>query len=64
MLLTVKEVAAILKTNVNYVHELRKADLLPFIKLGSYKIREEALLEFLKDFEGYDLTDPKDIKKF
>lgn len=62
MLYTVKEVSEILKTNVSYVHRLRKAGLLPFIKLGTYKCREEALNEFLKRYEGYDLTVPESIK--
>lgn len=62
-LYNVKEVAEILKTNVSYVHSLRKAGVLPFIKLGTYKVRTEALNEFLKKYEGYDLTDPDNIKK-
>ena len=63
MLYTVKEVAAILKTNVAYVHRLRKAGLLPFIKLGQYKVRKEALDEFLSKYQGYDLTDPENIEE-
>lgn len=63
MLYTVKEVASILKTNVSYVHNLRKSGLLSFIKLGTYKVREETLQEFLKKYENYDLTDPNHIKK-
>lgn len=62
MLYTVKEVSEILKTNVTYVHKLRKEGLLPFIKLGAYKCREEALKEFLAKYEGHDLTDPTHIK--
>lgn len=62
-LYNVKEVSEILKTNVSYVHTLRKSGLLPFIKLGTYKVREEALNEFLRKYEGYDLTDPSNIKK-
>ena len=61
MLYTVKEVASILKTNVNFVYELIKRGLLPAIKLGSYKIRKDALDSFLKTYEGYDLTDVKNI---
>lgn len=60
---TVKEAAALLGTNVDYVHRLRKAGVLPFIKLGSYKIRKEALDEFLKTYEGYDLTNPEKIEE-
>lgn len=63
MLYTVKETAEILKTNVDYVHKLRKAGLIPFIKLGSYKVRKEALEQFLKENEGKDLTDPRNIKE-
>lgn len=63
MLLTVKEVSEILKTNVTYVHRLRKEGLLPFIKLGQYKCREESLREFLEKYEGHDLTDPSNIRR-
>lgn len=63
MLFTVKETAQILKTNVDYVHKLRKSGLLPFIKLGSYKVRKEALEQFLKDYDGMDLTNPFHVKE-
>lgn len=62
ILYTVKEVAALLKTNVDYVHKLRKAGLLPFLKLGQYKVRKEALADFLSRYEGKDLTNPFQIK--
>lgn len=64
MLYTMKEVSEILKTNVTYVHRLRKAGLLPCLKLGTYKVRAEALNEFLQKYEGYDLTDPEHIKQW
>ncbi len=63
ILYTVKEVAALIKTNVDYVHKLRKAGLLPFLKIGQYKVRREALLEFLRINEGKDLTNPFQIKE-
>lgn len=63
ILYTVKEVASLLKTNIDYVHSLRKAGLLPFLKLGQYKIRRQALLDFLCKYEGYDLTDPFYVKE-
>ena len=62
-LLTVKEVSEVLKTNVTYVHKLRKAGLLPFLKIGCYKCRREALDEFLRTYECYDLTNPDDIRR-
>ena len=62
VLYTVKEVATLLKTNIAYVHKLRKSGLLPFLKLGSYKCRKEALDAFLAAYEGKDLTDPYNIK--
>ena len=64
MLYTVNEVAKILKTNVNYVYELRKAGLLRFMKLGSLKCRKSTLEAFLEKNDGKDLTDPYDIKDF
>jgi excisionase family DNA binding protein len=63
MLYTIKEVSEILKTNVTYVHRLRKAGLLPCIKLGAYKVRKEALERFLEKYEGYDLTEPEEVKE-
>lgn len=63
ILYTVSEVAKLLKTNPDYIHRLRKAGVLPFLKLGSYKVRKEALENFLKEYEGMDLTDPFKIKE-
>ena len=48
VLYTVKEVAELLKTNIDYVHKLRKAGILPFIKLGQYKVRKQSLELFLE----------------
>lgn len=62
MLYTVKECSEILKCNVHYVHKLRKQGLLKFMKLGSYKVRASEVERFLEEYEGYDLTDPADIK--
>ena len=45
-------------TNQAYVYSLIKPCLLPVLKLGSYKIRKEALIRFLEENEGKDLTDP------
>lgn len=63
VLYTVKEVAELLKTNIDYVHKLRKAGLLPFLKIGQYKVRKQSLELFLERYEGKDLTDPFDIKE-
>ena len=57
-LYTVKEVAEMLRCNEDYVHKLRKSGKLRFMKLGHYKVREEELERFLKEAEGYDMTDP------
>lgn len=61
MVFTVPEVAKILKCNVDYVHKLRKAGVLPFLKLGQYKCRKVALENFLATYEGKDVTDPTNI---
>lgn len=63
VLYTVKEVAELLKTNIDYVHKLRKAGLLPFLKIGQYKVRKQSLELFLEKYEGKDLTDPFDVKE-
>lgn len=61
LLYTVPQVAEILHSNTNYVHKLRKAGLIPFMKLGQYKCRKVALEAFLAQAEGKDLTDPFNI---
>lgn len=62
MLYTVKEVAVILKTNVDYVHKLRKAGLIRFMKLGSLKCRKQSLEDFLRKYDGCDITDPFNVR--
>lgn len=59
---TVPELAKLFKTNVDYIHKLRKAGLLKFMKLGSYKVRKVEVDNFLAKYEGKDLTDPFNIK--
>lgn len=63
ILYTVKEVAQIMHTNPSYVYSLINAGLLPVLKLGSYKVRHEALMKFLTEYEGYDLSDPNNVEK-
>ena len=63
ILYTVKEVATLLKTNVDYVHKLRKSGLLRFLKLGQYKVRKQTLDDFLLHYEGKDLSDPFEVKE-
>ena len=63
VLYTVSEVSKLIKTNTNYVYDLIKKGFLPALKLGSYKVRRAALLEFLEKYEGYDLTNPYEVKK-
>lgn len=62
VLYTVSETAKLLKTNPNYIYDLIKKGLLPALKLGSLKIRKTALIEFLSEYEGKDLTDLNDIQ--
>ena len=59
-LLTIKETAKLLKVNPHRVYDLVRMGILPALKLGSLKIRRQALNEFL---EGMDLTDLNEIKK-
>lgn len=63
ILYTVSETAKLLKTNTNYVYDLIKNGFLPALKLGSFKIRKSSLNDFLKKYEGQDLTDLKNIKE-
>ena len=61
VLYTVKETSKLLKTNQNYIYELIKKGFLPALKLGSFKIRRTAILEFLEKYEGQDLTNLNNI---
>lgn len=61
VLYTVKEVAGLIKTNSTYVYELIRLGLLPALKLGSLKVRKDALLAFLEKYEGKDLANPEHI---
>lgn len=61
VLYTVKEVSKLFHTNPTYIYALIKAGLLPALKLGSYKIRKEAVDAFLRQYEGCDLTDPENV---
>ena len=60
---TVKETAEILRCNVNRVYELIEAGLLPAVKIGRLKIREEAITELLENYEGKDISDPDDVRQ-
>jgi len=62
MLYTVKEVAGILHTNTNYVYQIIHQGYLPALKLGSMKVRKEALEKFLIEAEGKDLSNPENIR--
>ena len=62
MLYTVADVAEVLQCNESTVYKLKNVGLLPFLKLGRYKCRKEALEEFLEKYEGFDITDPQHIK--
>ena len=62
MLLTVPEVAEVLKTNDEYVYRLQKAGLLRFMKIGRWKCRRSSLEEFLQKYDGYDISDPFNVK--
>lgn len=63
MLYTVKEASATLGVNVHVVYSLIKKGLLPALKLGSFKIRKESLEEFVRKYEGMDLSDLNNIKE-
>lgn len=62
MLYTIQDVAKALKVSRSKVYELKRKGLLPFMKLGAWKCRREALEKFLREYEGYDLTDLSNIR--
>jgi len=62
-LLTTPEIAKLLKCNKNFVGNLLKSGLLPYLHLGSRKVRRSSFERFLKDYEGWDISDPFNPKK-
>lgn len=62
LLYTIPEVAQLLKTNEAYVNKLRRTGMLKFLKLGRWKCRKSTLEAFLEQWEGYDLTDPENVR--
>lgn len=57
-LLTVRQVADLLKTNNDYVYMLRDSGALPFCKMGHYKCRRSAVEEFMRKADGMDYSFP------
>lgn len=57
-LLTVRQVADLLKTNNDYVYMLRDSGALPFCKMGHYKCRRSAVEEFMRKADGMDYSCP------
>ena len=62
-LFSVKETAKYLGISKNKVYDLIHSGLLPAIKIGGLKIRSTTLRNFLATYEGYDITDPENIRK-
>lgn len=50
-LFTIKEVAKILKTNVNFVYSEIDKGKLPYVFIGSKKVRENSLNEYIRSHE-------------
>lgn len=57
MLYTVKEVAKRLKCNATSVYTLINLGLLRSLKLGSKKVRDKSLEEFLDKYDGMDIDE-------
>lgn len=62
-LYTIAEAAEILKTDIATTRNYVEVGILPMIKIGRMKIRRISLLKFIELYEGYDITNPAEIKK-
>lgn len=58
ILYTAEELSRLFKCSVGRVNDLRKAGLLPALKLGCFKYRKVSVEKFLEEYEGKDVTDP------
>ncbi len=61
ILLSIPETAKLLRTQPTVIRSLVKANKLKALKLGDTKIRRSEIDRFLKESEGFDLTDPFNI---
>lgn len=52
---TVKEAAGILRVGTHYIYKLINLGMMPYIKLGSIKIRESDIKNFLDRYAGKDV---------
>ena len=59
---TVKEISHLLRTNPAYIYKLIDRGILPALKLGSLRVRKDALEALLVNYEGCDLSDLDHIK--
>ena len=62
-LLTVVETGKFLGVGRIKVYELIKGGYLPALNIGGLKVRRAAIYDFLAKYEGYDLSDTKNIIK-
>lgn len=62
-LYTVREVAAILQVNRNKAYELVKKGFIKSLNLGSIRVRESALQNFLETYDGMDISDLNNVRK-
>ena len=62
ILYTVPEAASLLKIKPEDLHKIIGLGLIKVLKLGRIKIRKVALDDFLERYEGFDLTNPNDIR--
>ena len=60
---SVKEISQLLHTNAALIYRFIELGLLPAIKLGSFRVRKQALDQFLVDYEGLDLSNPEEIRR-
>ncbi len=59
---SVKEISQLLHTNAALIYRFIELGLLPAIKLGSLRVRKQALDQFLVDYEGF-LSNPEEIRR-
>ena len=62
-LLTVEEVAQVIKCSKNTVYELLKKGFMDYLVLGRWKVRRRTLEQFHEKYDGYDISDLDKPKK-
>lgn len=63
ILYNVKQAAEVMSVRPGCIYLLIKKGVLPALRIEGYKVRRSTLLDFAEKYEGYDFSNPDEVKK-